>query len=250
MPAFLSKPANVLSITLVLIVLGVLTYLGATTLKPSGRGAVAHAILPPTAAELREALSVAGLSAQPLAAAGVQQAQVSGVVGNARSYLSNNGASFRAALSSYRDSSLQVEDLERRVRTGQASEADVSDLAAARTALTTAGSSREAAIAALVTAATTDLSSTVVETLASLRSNRDKEVPVQYKVSARTQAQWLALREALANQRISARYGEEADGPSHQLVLDTNAETAVSSAISSLGNLATVTSAWNSAVNQ
>lgn len=244
MPQFLSKPANVLSVMLVVIVIGVLSYVGSTTMMKRRERTV------PTAAQVREALSLAGLNAQGLAAAGVQQSQVSVLVGNVRSHLAENGEQFSAALASYRQSSLQVQRLERRVRSGVAPAEEVSALASARASLASAVSARDTAIANTFTAATANLSGSSIETLTTIRANRGREVPVQYAVVTRTDEQWTALRDALANVRISGRLGDTADSGCTQFLANASAESGVVAANSGLENLAGVSSAWNTAVRQ
>lgn len=253
MPAFLSKPANVLTVTLIAIVSALLAYLGATTLiKPAARPSSSTTVFftAPTAAELRAALSLSGLSAKPLAAAGVQEGQVGTVVSNARTYLTNSNAAFQSAVANFRDSSLLVETLENKARTGQASEQDLTALASARTSLAGAVTARDSAIAALFAAGTANLSESAVAALTNIRANRDRPVPIQYQVATRTDADWLILRDALANDRISARFGQDPDDACHQTVLDANAETAVNTAASGLANLPTIAGTYNAATGQ
>lgn len=244
MPQFLTKPANVLSIMLLVIVVGIVFYASATTMVNRKAKSM------PTAAQIREALSLAGLSAKPLAAAGAQESQVSVLVGNARTYLTEDGGRFHSALASYRRSSVQVQRLERRVRSGVAPAEELGALGSARASLASAASAKQTAIANLFAAATANLSVIAVESLSTIRANRGREVPVQYAVVTRTEEQWRALRDALANVRISDRLRDDADSACQQLVLDANAENAVVAATNALGNLATVTGAWNSAVGQ
>lgn len=250
MPTRLTRPANVLTVTLSVLVCGLLVYLGAARFGAAPVTATAAKSMAPTRAQLRQALSLAGISARPLAAAGLNASQVTVVIANARTHLTENGQAFQSALELFRERSLRTQRLERGVRSGVASAEEVSAFSAAREALANATTARDTAIESLFTAATANLGQSAKQTLAAIRANKARELPIQYLVANHTDEEWTALRDALANNRVAARTGEEPNAAAQQLVASANTHNAVASAASGIENLESVTTAWNAGVSQ
>ncbi len=84
------------------------------------------------------------------------------------------------------------------------------------------------------------------ETLTAIRANAHWKLPTEFLVVERTEAEWVELRAALANERIAAR-NEEAPNEQRQALLGTaRANPAVAAAKTALdANLATVKQSWN-----
>jgi len=199
---------------------------------------------------LVRALSLVGLSPESLAAAGVASESVATVIANARTHLSENGTALWAAMDGHRSAVADKTVKERKVVAGLASENEKTAAGTACSALGTASSARDTALSAVYTAATASLSSEQKALLAVLRSNKGREFDVKYLTVARDQEQWTALRDALANARVAAKTGDEADSGAASLVTSTDNETAVSGAASGLSNnLVGVASAWNQAIS-
>jgi hypothetical protein len=223
----------------------------AFTLAPSAkRPAVSSVRLvdPLTTFEVATTLSAAGLDAQSLAAAGLSGPEATSLLSRARSHLQEHIQTLRDADSARAASQASYDALRRRVESGLASEADLSNLATAASALGSAQASRQSALDALSSDATSQLDPAKVIRLATLRGNHGWEVPIQYRAANRSQPDWVALRDALANDRIAARRGEDPDPAAHQLLLDAQANANVSAAASSLQNLPDLQAAWNQGV--
>ena len=248
-PKLLTKPANVLTLTLLILTLGTLFYVGATSMGflrkvPSGVVPVST----PSRGQARAALSMVGLSPQYLAAAGLSESQATALVVNAKAYLSQHGDTFFGAADEVRARLIGC--------TTAASARSGAALAGQsprqrwtpRTRLASATSAKATVIDGLIGAATEGLPRTAVATLATLRANRQKELPTKYLAANRTKAEWAALRDALANQRISARSGEPTDAGCQRLIAETDAQTAVASAASGLEKAAAIRTAWDAAV--
>jgi hypothetical protein len=194
----------------------------------------------------------AGLAPENLAAAGVSSALADDVViavetwlGQNASTLSNSDARCFAAVTD-RDA------LVRKVRSGLASGQEVADCPAAC-------SEHDAAIAErtqildTIRAAGCDVVTVEIENrLARLRVNAAAwNIPPEYLVTDRTQEEWVALRAALANERISAKYGEDPDPADQVLLATVRAEQEVATAKVNLDtNLAAVKAAWEEAAKR
>jgi hypothetical protein len=81
-----------------------------------------------------------------------------------------------------------------------------------------------------------------------LRTNAAHELPVEFLVKERSEAEWVAIRKALNNERICAKYGDDPD-PAKQAALSTwKSDAAVAAAKSACTTgLASVQDAWNAA---
>jgi len=141
------------------------------------------------------------------------------------------------------------DQLERTVQSGLATAQELSQFQASTTMLASATSTRQAALDAAYNAGVANLSGAQQATLAAIKANKSWSLPVKYLVASHTQAQWVALRDALANDKISEQLGETKDATAQSLLASEGAAGAVATASSNLGALkASVTSAWNTAV--
>ncbi len=198
---------------------------------------------------LVRALALAGITPETLAAAGVAAESVEGVIDDAREHLAEHGTALWAAMDAHREAVADRDTRLRKVVSGVASQNEKSAADSACSALSSACSGRDSALDGLYAAATAGLGSEQKAVLAVLRANKGRDLPVKYKTAARTDAEWTALRDALAGVRIANKTGEEVAEADTTLVSNTDAENAVSAAATGLGNnLAGVSSAWESAV--
>lgn len=192
---------------------------------------------PPTPdTEVVDALLRAGLDAETLTAAGVTtDAAVDQLVSNVRAHLVTELDDLQAADAEYATQKVLVDQLRRKVRSGLATQEEVQDLATAKAALATATTTRDTAVQSLFDAATANLDEGVVTTLETIRANRSWKLPVEFLTGSRTQQEWVDLRAALANERISAGYpGEEIDPECATLLSTCRGEQCVSNARSNL----------------
>jgi hypothetical protein len=203
----------------------------------------------PTTTELRGALAYLNLTPTMLAAAGVSAQETTVVVGNAKQYLTDNPEELSGADSSFHVAQAENDRLALLVQQGQSTQNDRAAFEIAQSTLAAAKGSRDAALTSLRAAAVAGLSQAKQDTLATVRANLNRELPVQYLVTSRSDEDWVALREALANDRQSTARQVDPDPTCHQRLLDANAVPAASAASLNLTNLlADVTTAFNTAV--
>lgn len=87
------------------------------------------------------------------------------------------------------------------------------------------------------------------QTLAAIRRHADRGLPAPYLVADRTEAQWLALRNALAARRIAQRLSRPLPDAAAQFIAQAEAEVATASALLDHAALADpVRSAWTAAL--
>jgi hypothetical protein len=227
---------------------------------PSGgaAGAASTSTLPkakkrrvPAPAELRSALARCGLSPSVLTAAGVNAAGATTLVANVRQYLTDHPDDLRDADSSVFAAQASCDQLMRKVQQGQASLQERAGYEAALGALDSARAGRDGVLAAVQTAALANFSSAQQGVLAAIRANSRWKLPVQYLTTTRTDAQWVALRDALANDRQAAAAGVSPDPSCHQLVVGADAVPSTSAAAQNLAaHLADVAAAFRAAATQ
>lgn len=203
----------------------------------------------PSPAQVAVILYSAGLAPEPLAAAGVTAPQTTDALLRIRDQLPQLASQFDAAQDAYSAASIEHDRLERLVRSGAGSPQDAAALESARTQLQSAAAQRDAAIQAFVQ--TADLGPEITARLAALRDRRGEELPTHYRAAERTDADWLALRHALAAADIHTRLGEDVPQPDRAVILANDSLSAVANAYASLqANGPAVNQAWSQAVNQ
>ena len=208
----------------------------------------------PTQAELETALIRAGLEPESLAAAGVTSNQVDGIVDDVRTWLTNNPTDLSAADAAYESARENSDQLRRTIQSGVGTGEDVTAYTSAMSNLQQAISDRDTALNAIFNAGTADLTQAIVDDLTVVRGNAGPwdYLSVEFLAkSGRTEAQWVDLREALADEHIADKYGESMDQDCQTLLTNERAHADVSAAITRLdSNLATVTSQWNQSVSE
>jgi len=231
---------------------GACLLLGAWALPIGGAGE-ADPEPPPAPADTATAATLTRVSLDPqaLSAAGLSTGEVSELVSDAYAYLAQNPTELSSADADYADARRDVDSLRRKAKSGLATAEEVTDLAAAKTALAAATSARDAALDGLFDAAVADLSQAKQDLLANIRKNRGWGFACCYLVADRSEADWVKLRDALANEKISAKLGEAADPSCSSFLGSVKGETAVSAAIVAQGSgLSGVKGAWNTALSQ
>ena len=202
---------------------------------------------PASAQEVQLYLHRVGLSPKALAAAGVDAADASLAVTAAAEYICGNIANLRAADEAVTAATTQVDTLRGRVQSGLASQQDLEDLAGARTTLHNADAARDALLANVLQEAAEHLSGPQLASLAAL-----KAAPIRSELPlgavSRSDEQWLAIRTALAIERITA--GQETpEGECQDLLDAVRGEPAVLDAAEALSlNLNDVQDSWNQAI--
>lgn len=192
----------------------------------------------------------AGLDAKALAAAGVSSGSIAAVVQAAANAAGEQASALATADANYASNRATADRLQRRIQSGHGDQEDVTAYQAACTARDSAATARETALAAIITGATAGLSSGQRSTLATIRANRSWNLPLEFLVVNREQAEWVAVRDALANEKIAAKLGDEPDAASQTALGVWRANQAVAAARVSLDtNLAALTTAWNTATS-
>lgn len=200
-----------------------------------------------TAVEKHVALRHAGLDAQTLAAAGLSSAAATTLGQAAAQHLASNYPALRAAEAACATARRESDRLLRLIQAGKATSAEVAAHATAKTALTNAEGTRDAALTALFQAATAGLTQQQRALLSTIRANAaNREVPVPYRTLTRTKQEWLQLRDDLASERISLKQGTELFAPGQARLAAVRANATFASANTALAtNLAAVTTAMN-----
>jgi len=205
---------------------------------------------PPTLdANLVTALYRAGLQPENLAAAGVSAESTTTIVGNVKTWLSQNASTLASADSRLGSAVPAKESLWRKVQSGLGSQGDVTALDAAVTEFNAALAGQASTVNAMFDAGTASLSSETKATLVLERTSQLAwSLPMTYLVKDRTQADWVALRDALDNERVSAKLGEDPDQAAQALLATVRADSTIATAKTNLDTkLGAVTAAWEAA---
>lgn len=192
-------------------------------------------------------LTRAGLSPDALAAAGVSALSVSTIVSSALASVQTHPQALALLDTSYADARRESDARRRRIQSGLGNEADVTVYQASSAAMNSSETQREVFITELLATATAGLPQEQRTALAAIRANSSWNLPKQYMVVNRSQEQWVALRDALANERVAARLGEEPDPACQALLANCRANAAVITGTSGVApeNLAAIRAAWN-----
>jgi hypothetical protein len=203
---------------------------------------------PATRIEVEVALERIGLTLKSVAAAGLNSAQVSAVVGEAATSIRGNIQSLRNADTAAGNARAEVDRLGRLIQAGVSTEQDRAAYAAAQNNLSTAQAQAQTVLNAASTAAMANFSPELHAALDTLNANKAWDLPVQYRAVSRSQADWVNLRDALANQRIAAAWNEDPDPAAAALLQTVNTDPAVNNAANNLASTQELQTAWNQAV--
>ena len=217
-------------------------------LVPFGIGAAWYAVRAAPVGpkvDLRSALLRCGLGAESLAAAGVSAQETSALVLAFEESMAAQPGALTQKDEGYAAARVAKEELERRVSSGLATQEQVAALATAKTTLTSATTARDQLLNSWYTDATEHLSPAKLATLNMLRANASHDLPVEFLVKERNEAEWVGIRKALNNERICAKYGEDPDPAKQQALAGWKADPAVAAAKSAvMTGLAGVQEAW------
>jgi hypothetical protein len=224
----------------------------ALVLVPVGIGAAWYAIrspasvLPDTA--LRVALLRAGLGAEALAASVVTAQETSALVAAFADSMASQPGALEQADATWAAARITKEAVEQKVASGLATPQEVAALIDAKAALASAENARTLLLDGWLQSATANLSAAKQSTLAMLRENQSWALPIEFLVKERQQSEWIAIRDALSNERIAPKYGDQPDQAQQAALATWRAEAPVAAAKSaSTANLTAVESAWDSA---
>lgn len=230
---------------------GAFTYTAVIASMPRSPLNVATRYATPTAADVTNTLHRLGLSPQHLTAAGVTAQQTTTLVSAMESTLNGEPGLIRSLEDDLGEAQRRCDTLTRLVRSGEATEQQRTDCAAAQAALVTARAALNEALDDLFADLTGGLDEAVCHRLTMLRANAATwDMPTEFLVVTRTDAQWLELRAALANERIAANMGEETGQGAQTILQNARSDASVALARTNLdNNLAAIQNAWNEALN-
>lgn len=207
-------------------------------------------LLAPTADELTSAMLRIGLGPAQLTAAGGSPSAVATVVGDCLVDMIADPAAIELADAAFAGSKQQCDLLKRVIQSGQATSEQIDAYAVAMTQLSLAEAQRHNVLNGLLTSAAASLSASQQSTLAAIRGNRNWDLPIEFLTVDRTEAQWVQLRDALANERISAKLGQQPDPEAQALLQQLRGNPTVATAKANLdANLTVVTTAWEQAID-
>lgn len=146
-------------------------------------------------------LAQIGLSPDALAAIGASDDQVRTILTAARSLCDTRAADFDGAQASVEEAQKRHAYFADRVRRGLANDQDRTALRSAQAALSDALSNRDVVLSQVQAAIDAALTQAQRQHLANIVAARDVEVPVHYKLTRRTDAEWVQLRDRLSEER-------------------------------------------------
>lgn len=193
----------------------------------------------------------AGINPETLATVGATSAEVSLVVTDAVTHLENHKQTLLDAFTAVKSTQQLVGTLESLAQSGRASLEDLGSLATARSELASARSTLDTARAALFNAATADLSGTQRTALNNIRNGRalGHELLTPFLVTLRTEADRVAIRDALSEQRTLAE-GASLSQNSQDVLAAAREDAPTLQAESDLeSRLSANTIAWNEALD-
>lgn len=192
-----------------------------------------------------------GLGADALAAAGVSGTEVATTIADFVASAPAQAGDLAAADAVFGSTRATADKLQRLIRSGQATDAEVTEYQTAKTALATIEAERQGIIDALFDAGILALPAAKTAVLAQIRANtRYRAIPISLKVVSRTDSEWLALKKALIHERVCLKEGEEVHADVVAALATWRGATPVATAKATLdANLPTVTAAWNAALD-
>jgi hypothetical protein len=197
----------------------------------------------------------ASLDPKAIAASGVTSSSVGPMLQAAADAINADLTALPNADASYAAARTSSDRLAALIRSGLGSQEEVSAYQAAMANLATATTQRQNALTNVFTAATASLLPTQRSPLTQIRANRaqdfSRDFPLEFLVIDRPEAEWVALRDALANEKIAQKYPDTLDPQAQANLAVWRANPSVAAAkISLVANTDSDTAAWNAAVGQ
>lgn len=187
----------------------------------------------------------AGLDAEALAAAGISANHASTVALNAKALIQAAPNALANADLAYSSARSAADALQRKIQSGKATQDEIAGYPGLSALADTKKTARDAAVNSIFDAATHGLDPAAIARLQTIRTNRAAwSAPIEFLVVNRTEKEWVKLRDALANERISAKYEEPADQALAAQLATWRADSSVASAKAAVNsNLALVDAA-------
>jgi hypothetical protein len=212
-------------------------------------GSTTTAVVVPLPSEFKGRLLRAGLTPRALAAAGIGQGSVLATLQAAADQMNGAPMALDSADGMYAAARVAADALARKIQSGKATQEEVASYPAAKAAVEAAEAARQSVLDGYFSAATANLTANQRAALTMIRANRRWGFPDEYLVAERTEAQWIALRDALSNEHQSAELPDMTSEAATQLLATVRGEPSVSFASTSVQTgLPLITNAWNTAV--
>lgn len=186
-------------------------------------GAGAYVITVPGESRLRVPISCSNLTAMllsevsvtptTLAAMGASENQVSSIVSAARALCENEGGAFGQAHVAYEQAMARLNTLEQKGSRGALDDLGLSQLAASREEVAALRGERAQLVSQVETLVNSTLNDQQQAVWANIRAAKDVEVPIAHKVVARSEAEWIATRNRIAEDRTQAANGSHTHQP-------------------------------------
>ena len=154
--------------------------------------------------DVRGAMIRLGLDAESLAAAGVSSEEAGPMVTAVAARLEAMEPSLATLDANIAAARGEISRLTRAVHSGTGSNEDAAALTSAQSTLATAEAARSTALATVFDAATASLDEGEIATLQTMAANSRWDVGTAFKAVDRTDDDWVALRRALAYERVAA----------------------------------------------
>lgn len=234
-----------------LIALALLSASGAMVLSGTVdfAGSKSYSLLPDSD-DLVLCLARVGLTPESVTAAGCSTQDAVELLNDAMNQLTPTYDALVDADNTLGKAQKSLDELERKIRAGTATLQEKQQHPASAATASTARAARDAVLDQLFTAAVTDLSSGEKAMLAQARANSAWNLPVEYRVAEKSEAQYVTLRAALADVRIAAKLGEDPRPESLQAISAANAVAATAAATTNLNNLTSIKEAWEFKIGQ
>lgn len=194
-----------------------------------------------------------GIDQEVLAAAGLNGAAVQSALAAEEADLEAAVVTLASHDAAVADARRETDALRRKVKSGLATDEEVSQLATAKATLETATAAREAFLDGVCVGLCGEVSDGATTTINTVLSTPDwvKKLPVEYRNAERTDAEWLAIRDALASKKTHEQMGfevpEEATSYLATLSADGNVSTTKTTCET---NIASVQSTWNAVFSE
>lgn len=192
----------------------------------------------------------ASLGPEELTAAGLKPAEGKAVIDAGKEALATHAQALATADADYAAARGSVDTLGRKVRSGLASEQEVTALATAKADLAAAEGDREAAFDAIWAGATASLGTDLKARLAQIRANDAWKLPAAYRTVERTEAEWVELRDILDQKKVCTADGVELDGACATYLASIEGDATVAAALSGVAtHHASLQASWDAALS-
>lgn len=191
------------------------------------------------------------LSAPNLAAVGATGADVTAIVEDMETWVGDNTGEIAAADAALASATQAWAACRAKIQSGQASQAECDGLAALETAKNNAQSTLSTLLDGAFDAAVDSLSSSEQDLAANLRANSSWRLAPYFLVTNRSESSWVDLRNALDEQRIAAKYEEDASSAALAIISAALGDADIAAAkVDYEANLTAVETAWDNAVEE